>query len=146
MDQIAVDKLSSGTPGENITVGPDKMTYQNAFNLADFEDDDHINKRAALQAFNFSLPISIPSGSDYPLSIDMTNPTYADILPGFIEQFEVLNDVFAAATSSFAVWDCKCIKNYTDDTRTALSSLTVYGHQDPANPAQTIDEMQMLMR
>lgn len=146
MDQIAVDILTSGTPGEDIIIGPDKAVYDQDYDITDFSGRNLITKDAALQAFNFATIISIPSGSDYPLAVDMTSPTYVNVLAAFIAQFEVLNDVFAAATQSVPVWDCRLEKIYTDDTRSVLSSLNIYGHEDPGTPGQTIDELILIMR
>lgn len=143
---IALDEITTGTPGENISASS-KVTFAEQYQLGDFALDDAINKRAALQAFNFGLPISIPSGSDYPVVVDMATETYENVTPGFVAQFEILVDGnFETATKTKPVSDCSCEKNFTDASRTTLTSLTIYAHEDPDNPGKTIDEMQLIIR
>lgn len=143
--QISADLIVPGNPGENIGVGQ-KATYKTAYTLLDFEANDLINLAAAEAILSYSVMIPIPSGSPIPLVVDMTNPLYARVSPWFIAQVEILNAGEATATEATPIFDVPVKKIFTDDTRTVLSGLNIYGHPDPANGAITIDELQLIIR
>lgn len=146
--QLSVRKLVALIRGgiNRILVG-DILQYESSRPSGDFGPLDIPPLEVINSLFNGSVPVivSVPSGSPYPMTVDMTDPIYANVPLAPIFQMEILNDVFDLATEATPISDCKITKTYTDDTRTLLSTLTIWAH--PADALDvTIDELQLLMR
>ena len=128
----------------------DEAGYSPSKSVADISNDGFITKGMAIALISSAGavvdPLSIPAGSPLPMTIDMTVAPYTSVLPGFFPLVEQLNAPFDTATESYPVWDVKVRKVYTDDTRSVLSQLIIYGHADPDNIAQTIDDLQLIFK
>lgn len=152
LKEVLVDFIKAKIAGAGVRIRFGNIgRYKTAYGNLDFQDDDIPNWRAVKAvsggALSASNPISVPSGSPIPFVVDMTGPLYVDIPPTMtpiIEQFVSGN--FGTATRCYPIYDVKAVKVYTSTARGALSQLLVYGHPDPDDLTQTIDELQIVFK
>lgn len=146
--QYAITKIIGTILNTSIKLG-NLLEYDFRVTLVDLTSDNQLVTRGMLNAATggFSnIVVSIPAGSAIPFPIDMTLPQFANVSMTFLAQIELLNAPFATAIRAKTIYDVGVEKVYTDDTRTVLSVVNVYGHPNDTDGTTTQDDIQLLIR
>lgn len=149
---ITVNKIIAVVRGgANRVIGGDIFAYERAYGNLDFTSDNDIPNLRAVKALIGSgglaqQEISVPAGSPIPLVTDMTVDPYDLVQTEFIAQVELLDAPYATYQNSKTIYDVSVEKNYTDNTHTALTTVSIYGHPSDADPTITQDDLKVLLR
>lgn len=128
-----VDIIKASTGNDPISV-QSKERYATAYSLADFADDDQINKRAALQ-IGTGIPITPPviaAGESIPFFLDVSLYAGASATSDVITKATSYDPVTGNPTGRLQRWyDIPVEDQDTNDDGTGdFTGWNIYGHDD----------------
>lgn len=128
-----IDILKASTGNDPIS-SQSKQTYATSYSLADFTDDELINKRAALQ-IGTGIPITPPvidAGTPIPFFLDVSLYTGASATSDVITKATSYDPVTGIATGRLQRWyDINVEDQDTNNDGTGdFTGWNIYGHDD----------------
>lgn len=141
MDVAYINRIISTTEKVNV----DSIeTYTEDYHAADFANDDQINKQATVELISDAiaggfppLMISVPPNSTIPFNV------LAIDLIGFTDRLQWQAEIVDSGddTTTTSVNDIRLDKHYTDNTRTEITSIDIYGHPNDTDGLTTQDAL-----